>query len=44
MDTKLWVLQNQIKEEECTSLESLKTQYNLGDQFTTSTKALDSHL
>ena len=33
MDTELSVLQDWMKEER-TSLESLRTQYNLGDQFT----------
>ena len=33
MDTNLFVLQDWIKEEHI-SLESLRTQYNLGDQFT----------
>ena len=33
MDTKLFVIQDWIKEEHI-SLESLRTQYNLGDQFT----------
>ena len=33
MDTKLFVLQDKIKEEHI-SIEALLTQYNLGDQFT----------
>ena len=33
MDTKLFVLQDWIKEEHI-SLKALRTQYNLGDQFT----------